>query len=203
MKKQEEIEVRYVKLSTMLLIAFLCLLAGFIGGNIYSVYKGGDSGSAAAFSPFQNPSGSPSAAQKNQKIKALEDIVKSDPDNSSAWLDLGNAYFDMDKPKDAIRAYKEYLKRIPDDPNGWTDMGVMYRRNGQSAQALDAFDKAISLNPLHQQSRFNKGIVLLHDMKDPQAALKAWKELEKINPNFTAPNGQPLRDLIATVKAPQ
>ena len=97
-------------------------------------------------------------------------------------------------------AYKKYIEIYPQNADVWTDMGVMYRRNRQPAEALKAFDKAIEINPRHEISRFNKGVVLLHDLKDHQSAIRAWEELLKINPVAMAPNGQSVDQLIVQLK---
>ncbi len=75
----------------------------------------------------------------------------------------------------------------------------MYRRTGQPQKALDAFDRAMTIAPGHEQSRFNKGIVLRYDLNDREGAIKAWEELLKINPNAMAPNGIPLTEAIKTL----
>jgi tetratricopeptide (TPR) repeat protein len=75
----------------------------------------------------------------------------------------------------------------------------MYRRNGQPVKALEVFDKAIALDPRHEQSRFNKGIVLRYDMNDREGAVKAWEDLLKINPNAMAPNGLPVSEAIKSL----
>lgn len=196
MKKQETLEVKYIKFNNALIIAFICLLIGFIAGNIYSVYKGDPSG---AGSQFSSP-GVVTQAVQQDRIQILEKEVNSNPDNTLAWLELGNLYFDSDQPAKSIQAYDTYLKKEPGNPNVWTDLGIMYRRNSQFVQALDAFNKAATLSPRHEQSLFNKGIVLLYDMKDKEAALEAWRELEKINPLFVAPNGRNIKELIDSVK---
>jgi tetratricopeptide (TPR) repeat protein len=109
---------------------------------------------------------------------------------------LGNVYFDTNNVPKAIRAYEKSIELSPNNPNVITDLGVMYRRNGQPDKALEAFEMAIAVSPGHQQSRFNKGIVLRYDLNDRDGAVKAWEELLKINPNATAPNGQPLSEAI-------
>jgi tetratricopeptide (TPR) repeat protein len=76
----------------------------------------------------------------------------------------------------------------------------MYRRNGQALEAIAAFDKAIELNPTHAQSWFNKGIVLMHDLNNPDGAIKAWEELLRIAPNFKATGGQTVQDMIDDIK---
>ena len=194
MKKEETVEVKYIKLNTALLIAFIALVVGFLGGNVYSVYKGGPAVSRAALG--QPAGGGSAAAAQMVRITALENEVKTSPGNKLAWVELGNLYFDADRPEGAIRAYSAYLKLDPENVNVWTDLGVMYRRSRQEVKALDAFDQAIRLDPRHEQSRFNKGVVLFYDMKDLAAARKAWEELAVINPLFRTPSGKPLQELI-------
>ena len=198
MKKEEVVEVKYVKLNTALLIAFIALVVGFLGGNVYSVYKGGPAVSRAAAG---QPGGSALAASAEmERLAALENQVKADPANKMAWLELGNLYFDSGRPDDAVRAYEAYLKLEPNNPNVLTDLGVMYRRSGRHMMALDAFDRAINLDSRHEQSRFNKGVVLFYDMKDKDAARTAWEDLAKINPLFRTPSGKPLQELIDETK---
>jgi cytochrome c-type biogenesis protein CcmH/NrfG len=198
MKKEEMVEVKYIKLNTALLIGFIALVVGFLGGNVYSVYKGGPAVSRAALS--QPAGGNPAAAAQAARITALENEVKINPENKLAWVELGNLYFDADLTDGAIRAYNAFLKLEPGNANVWTDLGVMYRRSRQEVKALGAFEQAIRLDPRHEQSRFNKGVVLFYDMKDNAAARKAWEELTAINPLFRTPSGKPLQDLIEETK---
>ena len=100
----------------------------------------------------------------------------------------------------AINAYTKSLELAPGNPDVLTDLGVMYRRNGQSDQAIASFDQAIKAAPYHEQSRFNKGVVLMFDKHDQAGALKVWEELLAINPNVTAPNGQPLADFMVELQ---
>ena len=196
MKKQETVEVKYIKLNNALIIAFICLLIGFIAGNLYDVLKGAQAGlSSPAYSP-----GSAGISTDSDRIKALEKEVQSNPDNHFAWLELGNLYFDSGQPDKAIPAYSAYLKIKPDNPDVLTDLGVMYRRTRQFVKALEMFDRAAAISPGHQQSRFNRGIVLLNDMKDKEAALQAWQEVERINPQFLGPDGRSIREMIESIK---
>jgi tetratricopeptide (TPR) repeat protein len=77
----------------------------------------------------------------------------------------------------------------------------MYRRNDQPEEAVQAFDKAIEIDPKHEIARFNKGIVLIHDLSDFDAGIRAWKELVDINPMARAPNGQTVDELIRQLEA--
>ncbi len=201
MKKKESVDVQYIKLNTALTIGLVCLVVGFLGGIIYNTYK---SGAAAAM--YQAP---PAAAQapgpsmtpqQSQRILALEKEVSANPENQNAWVELGNLYFDSGNNQGAIRSYSKYLDFDPTNPNVLTDLGVMYRRNGQPDLALASFEKAMAGNPGHQQSRYNKGIVLMQDLGQPEEAMKAWRELMGLNPDFVLPSGQRLKDMLDSMQ---
>jgi len=210
MKKVEQVEVEYVRKTTTMLIAVICLAAGFAVGVLYTNLDSDKNKKATVVNslpsrqtrqqvPLVNTSQQMTTTQQINNmalIEQLEKIVSADPGNTDALAQLGHAYFDTNQYTRAIEAYKKYLDLKPDDADIWTDMGVMHRRRGEPVEALRAFDKAIEVDPGHQQARFNKGVVLLNDQKDRNAAVKIWQELVEINPSAKAPNGRPIRELI-------
>lgn len=205
MKKVEQVEVQYIKKTTALLIAVICLAAGFFMGYFYKGYDSGNEGTANRVTPLpketQMPQPTGPMAQKAAAVIKLKQETSADPKNADAWAQLGHAYFDLNEYQNAIHAYRKYLELEPANADIWTDLGVMYRRNGYPAEAVRAFDRAIACDPGHQQSRFNKGIVQIYDLDNRDAGLDSWRELLKINPSATAPNGRPVADLVAEVGA--
>jgi len=199
MVKQNKSESNMVKKETMLIVALVALVVGFLGGIFYSAMQnpsGSVQTASAPGAPSQQQSQSNISSEQARAILSLEQEVAANPTNANAWLQLGNVYYDTGNPPKSIKAYEKFLELRPGDPNVLTDLGVMYRRNGQSEKALEAFNKAIALDPTHQQSRFNKGVVLLNDLNDREGAIKAWQELLKINPDAVTPNGKPLTEVI-------
>jgi cytochrome c-type biogenesis protein CcmH/NrfG len=146
----------------------------------------------------QQPPGGPMplTPQKRAEIEGLKVMAEKVPDNPEAWIQLGHIYFDTGQNAEAIEAYEKALAIAPDNANVLTDLGVMYRRSGQVKKAVESFDKAIGVDTRHEIARFNKGIVLLHDLNDTEGALAAWQALVEINPNAKAPNGQTVQALI-------
>ena len=205
MKKVEQVEVEYVRKTTAMLIAVICLAAGFVVGVLYTNLDSDKEKSSIVRnipSPPVNNSTTTTTTSTTQQInnmsliRQLEKTVAADPGNTDALAQLGHAYFDSNQYTRAIEAYQKYLELKPDDADIWTDLGVMYRRRGEPVEALRAFDKAIEVNPGHQQARFNKGVVLLSDQKDRNAAVKIWQELVEINPSAKTPGGRLIRELI-------
>ena len=122
------------------------------------------------------------------KVQALKDILQKDPKNLSAWVELGNLYFDTDRPQESIEAYSQYLSIKPDNPDVRTDMGIMYRKVGDPDHAIKEFRQAAQIDPKHVNSRYNIGIVLLHDKQDIKGAIKAWEDYLKVDPNSERAN---------------
>jgi Flp pilus assembly protein TadD len=113
----------------------------------------------------------------------LENLVAEDPGNRGAWVQLGHTYFDADQPVKAIEAYNRALAIDPNDPDVLTDQGVMFRRMGLFDRAEENFIKANQLNPRHQQSLYNLGVVYHYDLKDDTRAREVWTRYLEINPS--------------------
>lgn len=135
-----------------------------------------------------------------QKAKVLVAEVTNNPENTAAWIQLGHVYFDTSKYHKAINAYEKALELNPRNADVLTDLGIMYRRSGQPHKAIENFDKAVAVDPKHETTRFNKGIVLMHDLKDQNGAIRAWEELLEINPLAMAGNNRSVDQLVKHYK---
>jgi tetratricopeptide (TPR) repeat protein len=177
-----------MKKETVILIVIIAFLVGFISGATIAILRGTKSTEKTAM--VQKPQLAPppvskglDAMEEASKIRTLKEIVGKEPKNLAAWAELGNLYFDTDQPQEAIEAYGRYLAIKPDNPDVRTDMGIMYRKLGQFDKALEEFKKAAQGDPKHINSRYNLGLVLLHDKGNIEAAVKAWEDYLKVDPN--------------------
>lgn len=196
-KDQVTKQILYIAIGVALVVGFL---AGIIYSSIQSdTYTGGVPQPQQAAAP-QGGGGQGLSPQQASTILALEQRVAANPADVEAWVQLGNTYFDASRYAKAIRAYEKSLELQPGNANVLTDLGVMYRGNGQPEQAVASFDKAIAAQPNHEQSRFNKGIVLMYDMGDIPGAIAAWQGLLEVNPGATASNGIPVSEIIADAR---
>ncbi len=187
-------------------IAAITFVIGIYVGTVISGMSAGVSGPAPqrVAAPQSMPQAATEGGQVSEgmarEIAALEVRASSNPDDLGAWIKLGHLYFDTAQFDNAIRAYTRALELDPTDPDVWTDLGVMYRRIDRPSQAIESFDKAIQADPTHETARFNKGVVLMHDLGDEAGAVAAWKELLEVNPQATAPNGVPVGDMIGELE---
>lgn len=188
----------YVKTSNMYLIVMVALAAGFFGGVLFSSYR---TSSMPSVPSAPGGAGSISMTQEQgQALTALLQATRNTPDDVKAWTQLGHLYFDTGQYEKAVHAYEKSLELDPARADVWTDLGVMYRRTGNPTRAVECFDHALSIDGGHQTALFNKGIVLMHDIKDLQAALRAWEKLVQVNPDAQTPDGRTVKSILEQVK---
>jgi len=185
-----------MKKETAILAIVIAFLVGFISGATVAILRTTKSSEKVAKvqKPQMAPPGGEAPAPQGpnplevasevaSKIQTLKEIVKKDPKNLPAWVEMGNLYFDSGQPKEAIEAYNQYLTIKPDNPDVRTDMGIMYRQLGEFDKAIEEFKKAAQSDLKHANSRYNIGIVLLHNKQDIKGAIRAWEEYLKVDPN--------------------
>lgn len=190
MKPKKNSREDRVKKDKMIILALFTLIAGFMGGGVLSAYR------PILGIPYGTLQDQQIAKRAKALIPQLEEETKRTPENPQAWTRLANIYFDTEQFEKAIGAYKKSLELVPDNADILTDLGVMYRRNGQPEKAVTTFNTAVEINPEHETARFNKGIVLMHDLGDKAGAIVAWQELLRRNPLAMTPTGQSVDEVI-------
>jgi cytochrome c-type biogenesis protein CcmH/NrfG len=193
MNNKGAIRTKSIAQHKTIIIAVAMFVLGFFSGICVAVYKTGTVSTTASKQTITD-------MDYAQRAKVLRQEVAQNPGNTSAWVQLGHTYFDMNKHTQAIDAYEKSIELNPNNADVLTDLGIMYRRNGQPREAIVKFDKAISVNPKHETARFNKGIVLMHDLGDREGAIQAWEDLLEINPVAMAGNNQSVDQMVKHYK---
>lgn len=133
------------------------------------------------------------------EIESYKEILKKDPNNLQALINIGNRYYDSGQDRLAADAYQRALAIDPANSNVRVDMAISHRRLGNPDLAIEELKKAISMNPRHAQARYNLGVILIHDKKDVQGGVKAWEGLLENVPDF--PDREGLKADIERMKA--
>jgi tetratricopeptide (TPR) repeat protein len=183
--------------STLIWVAAAAFILGFFSGVILTITKWKSDeipGKHEAHSNMSQPEIHPDT------ISALEATAREHSNDPMAWIQLGNAAFDAGLHEKAIMAYEKALSLDSRNANVWTDLGTMYRKAEQLDKAIESFDRAAAIDPEHEPSRFNKGLVLMHDKNDREGAIRAWEELLEINPTAMAPGGRSVDELLRHLK---
>ena len=183
-----------VGLAIGLLIALFTFQIGRAGG----LFRASEPVVAAPVGGVGAPPPQPAASELDAQIAATRRQVEANPKDRRAWVTLGNAYFDADRPQESIDAYERALQLDPNDPNVITDQGVMYVALRQFDKALANFQKANRLDPNHRQSLFNIGVAYA-GLEDLDRAEEAWNRVVQTAPG--TPDAERARAAIAQLRA--
>lgn len=172
------------KAGWILLGGALLLAAGSIGFNVLG---GSGSGTPAA------------TATGGDSIEALKAAAEASPGNATAWSDLAFAYFQAQRFDEAAGAYRRALSIAPDEAVLWSALGeslvLSSKRDPLPAEALQAFEKAVSLDPQDPRARYFLAAKKDID-KDHEGAIAAWLALLA-----DSPQGAPWEaDLVRTIE---
>ena len=133
------------------------------------------------------------------RVQSLMTVIKNDPKNAGAAIQLANTYFDAEKYPDAIKWYEASLQIDPSNPDASTDLGVSYYYSQQTDRALQQFDLSLKLNPKHIKTLLNQGIVLAFGKQDLVGAQKAWEQVVALAPD--SPEGLAAKRALEGVAA--
>ncbi len=173
------------KAGWVLLGAALLLAAGSIGFNIFQ-------GSGTAGEP-------PAAAGGDGSIEALRAAAEASSGDAGPWGDLAFAYFNKGQYAEAADAYRRALAIAPDEAVLWSALGetlvLESKRDPLPAEALQAFEKALSLDAEDPRARYF--LAAKKDLdKDHEGAIAAWLDLLG-----DSPQGAPWEaDLVRTIE---
>jgi cytochrome c-type biogenesis protein CcmH/NrfG len=133
--------------------------------------------------PRTQPSGGSIEAEHD--ISALQDVVRKDPKNITAWTNLGNILMDTSRFDEAINAYQKVLDMDPKNVDVRVDMATCYRKTGKPDIAVSEYRKALEITPNHLMALKNLGVVLEYDMKDNRQAIQVFEKYLQAAPNAT------------------
>ena len=153
--------------------------AGQVPATLTAAAPAGDTAGGAA--PQEPP-------LDEARVQSLMTVIKNDPENAGAALQLANTYFDAERYADAITWYEESLRIDPSNPDARTDLGVSYYYSGLTDRALEQFEVSLTLDARHTKTMLNQGIVLAFGRQDLEGAQAAWQQVVALAPN--SPEGQ-------------
>lgn len=183
------------------------LAVGFFVGSMFMELRlGGQPVSPAGGQAAVQTSGQGAGADaedhsaERARIGELEIALAGKPGDQAAWIELGNLYFDTHQARKSITSYEKAIAIGPVSADVWTDLGIMHREAGEPKLAVETFDAALKLDPVHQNALYNRGVVLLHDLRDRAAGIEAWERLLKANPQARNPEGRSMQAIVDDLK---
>ncbi|TZG24739.1 tetratricopeptide repeat protein [Sphingomonas montanisoli] len=175
----------------LLLAALIAVVA--VGITQYRKYKSANPEPTADSSAPAGP-----VADVASMIASLEKRLQSNPDDAEGWNMLGWSYYSTGRYADAATAYGRAIKIDPRNATYWSALGeveVLAGPGGITPKAVEAFGKALAIDPKDFRARYFMGVKKDQDGKH-QEAIDDWIALVKEAP-AGAPWEDAVRDLIA------
>jgi tetratricopeptide (TPR) repeat protein len=77
----------------------------------------------------------------------FKQAIKADPKSGTPWNNLGTLDYSYERYSKAIKSYKKALERTDTKAIVYSNLAYAYSANRQIPQALDAFAKAVAIDP--------------------------------------------------------
>jgi cytochrome c-type biogenesis protein CcmH/NrfG len=138
------------------------------------------------------------------RVQSLTTILKNDPTNAGAAVQLGTTYFDAERFDEATKWYEEGLRLDPKNADASTQLGMTYFFTKGPDQALEQFERSLKIDPNHARTLLNKGIVLWRGKQDLKGAEAAWQKLVHLAPDSAEAQAakQGLQAISAAAQSP-
>jgi hopanoid biosynthesis associated RND transporter like protein HpnN len=175
------------KRSGLLAVVIVCVIAG-VGGRAVaqSPDQKAASNSAVDRAEVLIRQAGESKPIDSQKLRAaidkLHDAVRMNPNNDSAYVDLGFCYSMLEDGPTAVDMYVTATRINPSGPN-FKELADIYIRIGDPENGLMAANAGIARDP-HNASLYNAKGMALNDLGRAAEAATAFQKALELNPNF-------------------
>ena len=124
-----------------------------------------------------------------EEMVALELAISAHPGDARAPYLLGNLLYDRRRHEEAIAQWETSAQRDPEFPTNWRNLGIAYFNvRGDTDRALDAFDRAHSVDPQDARILYERDQLWKRVGKSPEerlACLQSRAELVSLRDDLT------------------
>jgi len=126
------------------------------------------------------------------ELEDAKEEVRKNPDDAKAHYDLGNAYCELDKYREAIKSFKRAIWIEPEYAAAHNNLGgahylMFYKFSWNQSfkqrctkSAIKSFKHAIRIDPDFARAHYGLGLCYIRN-KDKSSALKQHKILKKLD----------------------
>lgn len=97
--------------------------------------------------------------KQDSALAYYKKLTEMAPDSADAYIKLGRFELVRSNYKGAIKALEQALKLDPNNSDAIQIIAEAYDRDGQTQKAIDAYQKAIKVNPKEKAFPFNLGLI--------------------------------------------
>src|SRR3989344_215711 len=123
---------------------------------------------------------------KREYEKAAKEYLKilaANPNDQKTNLALGLLYSTLGKTEEAIR-YSQAALSLQPSYAGYHNLGLIYANQRDFPKAIDAYERALKMNPASYRDWYQLGLVYSSDLKFDDA-VKSYERALEVNPRFT------------------
>jgi cytochrome c-type biogenesis protein CcmH/NrfG len=186
-------------------LAVVCMLVGIPVGYMLRV-PSGTASTAVQNVPRSAPGPVSLAAEVSpEQLKHMADVqakpllaqLEKNPKDAALLAEAGKTYFYAHQFEISAQYYERSAKIKP-DAEVLTTLGNTYHYAGADDRAIDAFNRALAIDPKFANALFNLGMLQWQVKNDPKRAVEAWQRLLKTNPNH--PRRAQVEEMIAKAR---
>lgn len=107
--------------------------------------------------------------------------VRSMPTSLAAWMQLGESYRLVNRPRRAVTAYQQALRLDAHSYDVWLSLGAAYQALNQYDRAIDALQEALRIKPNDVAALSALGAAY-HSLKQRDKVREVQSALERLDP---------------------
>ena len=187
-------------------MAGICLIMGFgLGYLVHAPADANHSAPPAVAKSQPAPSGMKGGMPSPEDMKRMADKqvapllveLQQHPKDPELLAKIGRSYLAAQQFQSAAPYYEQSASLKP-SPETLNELSFVQYSLGDIDKAIETLHRAIKLDPKDSRLLFNLGMFEWHGKSDPKAAIAAWQNLLKVNPND--PKRAQVEQMIAQAK---
>jgi Flp pilus assembly protein TadD len=111
-------------------------------------------------------------------IDAVKSALQLQPHNLSYRAELASFYMNVNRPDLAATEFREAIAFFPNDPRLWHNLGSSLCDAGELNESLQAFDRALRINPSVAAVHCNKAVALMQANRRDDAITAIHRAIE-------------------------
>ncbi len=121
-----------------------------------------------------------------QAVKLYQQALerhRDDRNRAVSWHNLGDVYYALDRPNDALAAYQQAIKLDPQRAIYPNSLGNLYGALGRYEQAIAAYQQAVKLDPEYMLAYNSLGNIYGTLGRDKEAS-EAYQKVIELKPDY-------------------
>jgi tetratricopeptide (TPR) repeat protein len=123
------------------------------------------------------------AGKPDRAIRLLDLAIARMPEKGEPYFSKGMILLNQKRLTEAEQAVQEGLRHAPDSPAGYYYLGRIAIETGNAEQALDSFERAVSVNPFFEPAYLAQAAFHESRQDRDKAIAVLQKYLQRVNPH--------------------